>query len=91
MHRITRAKLHCTGSFSGKVTVVELLLEYGANPDVRDKLGWTPLHEAAFNLHLQVVVALLNHGADPHAQANDRMTLIQLANKRSGWWISRED
>ena len=80
-----------TASFSGKVAVVELLLEYGAHSDVRDKLGWTPLHEAAFNLHLQVVVALLNHGADPHAQANDRTTPIQLANKRSGWWISRED
>jgi len=68
-----------------EVTFVELLLEYGANVDVRDKKGWTPLHEAAYHLNLEVVVVLLNHGADPRAQTNKGETPIQLANAPFRW------
>jgi ankyrin repeat protein len=64
---------------ASKITVIKLLLEYGANMDARDKEGWTRLHWAAFGLNLQVLVVLLDRGADPHAQTNKGETPIQLA------------
>ena len=70
-------------------TDVELLLEYGANVEVRDKDGWTPLHTAAHHHNLQVVVALLSHGADPDAQTNEGETTFQLA-KGHRPWASKE-
>ena len=60
-------------------TIVELLLEYGVNVDARDKQGWTPLYKAAYALYLQVLVALLDRGADPHALTNNGETPFQLA------------
>jgi len=79
--------LHVGSTYYGEV---ELLLEYGANVDVRDKDGWTPLHEAAYHLMTEVVVVLLNRGADPHAQTNEGKTPIQLAD--APWWeASKED
>ena len=78
--------LHLTS----EVTVVELLLQYGANLDVRDKRGWTPLHKAAFYLNLQVLVVLLDRGADPHAKTNKGETLIQLANTPSEWRSTKD-
>jgi len=71
------------------VTFVELLLEYGANVDARDKKEWTPLHEAAYHLNQEVVVALLNRGADPRTQTNGGETPIQLANAAPPW-VSKE-
>jgi len=65
-------------------SLLESLLEYGANVDVRDKKGFTPLHTAAHLLDLDVVVVLLNRGADPHAQTNMGETPIQLANAPYG-------
>jgi len=73
-----------------EVTFVELLLEYGANVDARDKKGWTSLHEAAYHLNLEVVVVLLNRGADQRAQTNKGETPIQLANAPLRW-ASKKD
>ena len=64
-------------------TIAELLLEYGANVDARDKKGWTPLHNAACFLNLQVLVALLDRGADPHALTDHGETPFQLASARN--------
>ena len=74
-----QSALHSTSD----VTVVELLSEYGVNVGSRDKLGWTPLHKAAYDLNPQILVALLDRGADPHAQTNKRETPFQLANAPS--------
>jgi hypothetical protein len=34
---------------SGHANVVGLLIKYHANIELKDKKGWSPLHEAAFN------------------------------------------
>ena len=66
--------------------MIELLLEYGANIDVQDMRGWTPLHKAADNKTRKL--SLLNHGADPQAQTNNGKTPIQLANEP--YWLKSE-
>jgi ankyrin repeat protein len=50
------------------VEVAELLLSRGADPDVRDKDGYTPLFILAGGLHESVDLAavLLARGADPN-------------------------
>jgi ankyrin repeat protein len=47
----------------GRTDLVTLLIEAGARPDTPDHWGSPPLVEAATNGHLEVVRALLQHGA----------------------------
>lgn len=61
--------------------VVRILLEAGANPDVRQSAGWTPLHAAAMNGDLTSVELLLAAGADPHATNDEGRSVSELANE----------
>ena len=45
--------------------VLAMLLEYGANPDVRGINDWTPLHMAVSQDSAAAARLLLVHGADP--------------------------
>ena len=58
--------LHISAS-KGAVETIERLLNAGANPDVSNSFGYSPLHVAAFAGHTAIVEALLNAGADPNA------------------------
>lgn len=49
---------------SGNLKVAELLLEWGADPNVQEKYGFTPLHEAVENNHIEIIRLLLRSGAD---------------------------
>ena len=49
----------------GHSNVVQLLLSYGAQPDVDNEIGLKPLHEAASNNRAAVVKLLLEAGVDP--------------------------
>ena len=46
----------------GHSEVVQVLLERGADPTLRDLHGWTPLITASCHGRLEVVVCLLRHG-----------------------------
>ena len=52
---------------SRNVQRVKELLDSGANPNVEDFFGWTPLHHAAFLGDREIVKLLLSKGADPNA------------------------
>jgi uncharacterized protein len=59
--------------------VLRILLEAGANPNVRQSAGWTPLHAAAMNGDLASVELLLASGADPAATNDEGRSVIDLA------------
>ena len=61
--------------------VVRILLDAGANPDVRQSAGWTPLHAAAMNGDLASTEALLGAGADPAAENDEGRSVADLASE----------
>jgi ankyrin repeat protein len=62
--------------------VVRILLEAGANPNVRQSAGWTPLHAAAMNGDVTSVELLLASGADPTATNDEGRSVIDLATEK---------
>jgi ankyrin repeat protein len=60
---------------------VERLLREGANVDAPQDYGWTALIAAAYGGHLDVVVTLLNAGADVNLRANDGSALCWAASQ----------
>lgn len=51
----------------GDLSTVRLLLNSGADPNYRDREGWSAIHWAAEEGHLDVVLLLLEHGANVNA------------------------
>jgi ankyrin repeat protein len=76
-------RARCTDIFKasrfGYLLCVKKLIERGADPNVRDYLGYTPLHFAAYEGHAEVARLLLNHGADPNAKTISGETPLHLA------------
>ena len=65
----------------GHVSVAELLLKHGANVDVREATGMTPLLVALESPHdkLNTVEFLLKHGADVNARDDQLTSSIHMA------------
>ncbi len=76
--------LHQAAALTGNPTIVQLLLEAGADPNTRDDRGLTPLHEGATNSNPVVTAHLLAAGADPNGLDNDGYTPLHYAAARSG-------
>jgi ankyrin repeat protein len=70
--------LHSAAS-GGHAEIVEILLAAGAEPDPRQRHGWTPLHAAAQNGDLRSLEALLAAGADPALTNDDGRSAADLA------------
>jgi ankyrin repeat protein len=62
-------------------SVLRLLLEHGADVNVPNGSGWTPLQRASYNGALEAVRLLLEHGADVEAKDKDGRTALQKAAK----------
>jgi ankyrin repeat protein len=58
-----------------------MLLDAGADPNNRQRHGYTPLHSAAANGDLESIDLLLETGADPAATNDDGETALVLAER----------
>lgn len=64
--------------------ICKLLLDEGADPNVRDQEGQTPQHKAFARSSLNIIRLLLHHGGDIKAVTSDGRTILHCAtgNKR---------
>ena len=62
---------------------VAALIARGANPNSRDKGGYTPLHQAAINDHPEIVRRLMLVRADPTIRTLSGLTAADVARSRS--------
>ena len=83
--------LHKAARWTGNPTIVQLLLEAGADPRARDDDGLTPLHRGAVNNNPVVTLHLLAAGADPNAPDNEGYTPLHYsaAQGRNGRVVAR--
>jgi len=65
-----------------KPKIVELLLRHGANPNVQNARGETPMHFAVLYKKPELVELLLRHGADPNVQSARGETPLDIASRQ---------
>jgi len=69
---------HCLTAYGNSVTfsMAELLLKAGANPNLQNRFGATPMFEPLMNAKLDFVSLLLKFGGDPDIKDNDGYSCV---------------
>jgi ankyrin repeat protein len=63
----------------GKIEILQILIEFGANINQKDSDGQTALHYAASNGYFEAVQYLLSSGIDSNILCNENQTALDLA------------
>ena len=71
---------------NGHKEIVELLIRAGADKDLQDKDGSTPLHRAARTGHKEIVELLMRTGAVINQSNNEGKTALDVAAK----WVIKK-
>ena len=73
----------------GYSEVAQVLLEHGADTEIRDKSDYSPLDRASDNGHVDVIRGLLEHHADVNSSDKDCFTALHLASSSGEAAIAR--
>ncbi len=77
---------------AGYTKIVELLIRAGANVNLRDKLGFTPIASAAYAGYSEIVQLLIAAGADIQAPAGESQSYSALEYAQMGLYqFDRDD
>jgi ankyrin repeat protein len=77
---------------AGHTKIVELLIRAGANVNLRDKLGFTPIASAAYAGYGEIVQLLIDAGADIQAPAGESQSYSALEYAQMGLYqFDRDD
>jgi ankyrin repeat protein len=76
---------------AGNISIIELLLRNGANVDIKDIYGITPLYRAVFNCEGDgsIIKLLLNYGADKYLKNNFGVSPYDLSHIISNYPVSQ--
>lgn len=74
--------LHACAAISHSVEIARMLLDAGADINVKQHGGFTALHSAAFNGSIDLVRLLLDRGADRGIRTDDGQTAADLAREK---------
>ena len=77
-NRLNATPLHSAAA-GGHFKIVKMLLEHGADPNIREQGGFTPLHAAAQNGDVETIRALLLGGADLTLRSEDGKSPLDIA------------
>jgi ankyrin repeat protein len=69
---------------AGHTQIVELLIQAGANVNLTDKLGFSPIASAAYSGYSEIVNLLIEAGADIQAPASDSQSYSALEYAQMG-------
>lgn len=69
----------------GCTSVARALLEHGADPNVQDRCGVTPAHDAARTGFLETLRALVDHGASVNIPDHSGAIPIHIAIRENHW------
>jgi ankyrin repeat protein len=72
------APIHSAAS-AGHTRIVKLLLDHGADANIREQAGYTALHAAAQNGDIETIRTLLFGGADLTLKSDDGKTAMDIA------------
>ncbi|MDZ7581156.1 MAG: ankyrin repeat domain-containing protein [Deltaproteobacteria bacterium] len=67
--------------FNGHTSIVQMLIEKGADPNIQDFDGWTALMKAAYKGNIEIVQILINNGADLNLKNIGGHTALYIAEK----------
>ena len=85
-----RTSLHIA-SAKGSIEIVRILLDFGANPNIRDCVHNLPIHLAIISSHVPVVTLLLEAGTDIHSLDLHGKTVLHLAGTRLRWLLNDDN
>ena len=68
-----------SASASGALEIARMLLDHGADPNLRQEGGFVPLHNAAQNGQVELIELLLEQGAEINLRADTGQTALGFA------------
>ena len=80
-NKLSKTPLRLVSEGSGSLETAQLLLEHGADPNVRCGSGWESFYIALLKGHQGLVQLLLKHGADPNTRDDDGQTLLHVSSR----------